>query len=332
MTDLPVWALRPGRVVRVDGPVDALADDTALIMVLCSGFAAPTSRRLVEAVVDEVTGIVVNLYPRWLDANAESPSTGNVLDVEAAEIHARRLCRDTDNFAPFVVALARAAAGKTRPRRSDPIEVRWAGLVRLLRLAYGRDAVVVGLTPDTTPAVKAGAADWLAHHGGVAVWLREAAGLDRFPLLELLHEEVETPDDPPGPTVTVSRCEGMPAPHSDAEQRLERALARCEWAAQRRWNRGVAGLPALAPTIIADLQWTAARVIVEVDGADHRAAGKYSADRIRDNILQTSGFIVLRYTNEQVLGDVDVVVAGLRNVIAARTEGFGRGARTTGNR
>lgn len=331
MTDWPVWALRPGRVVRVDGPVDALADDTALIMVLCRGFAAPTSRLLVEAVVDEVTDLVVKLYPRWLGIDAEASTTTNVLDVEAAEIHARRLCQGTDNFAPFVVGVARAAAGGTRPRRSDPIEVRWAGLIRLLRLAYGREAVVVALTPDAAPSVAAGAADWLAHHGGVAVWLREAAGLERFALLEL-HAHVEQPDDPPGPTVTISRCEGMPAPHSDAEQCLERALSRCEWAGQRRWNRGVADLPVLAPTIIADLQWTAARVIVEVDGADHRAPAKYGADRIRDNILQTSGFIVLRYTNEQVLYDVDVVVEGLRDVVAARTEGSGRGARTTGNR
>ncbi|NMO00117.1 DUF559 domain-containing protein [Gordonia sp. TBRC 11910] len=317
MTDLPEWALRAGRVLRVSDVAD-LADDEAVITLSCRGFDTRTTRELVDGIVGEVTRIVVNLYPRWLDDD-EPSDTRNVLDVAAAEVRARRLCRDSDNFAPFVIALARAAAGGTAYRRTEPVEVRWAGLMRLLRRAYRRDAVVVYLTPDAAVGTVATAAEWLAHHGGVAVWLDDRPGLDRYSLLRTVEPHVTEIAQPQPSAVTISRCAGMPAPHSAAEQHLERALARCEWAAQRRWNRGVAGLGSLAPTIIADLHWSVERVVVEVDGPDHRAPAKYSADRIRDNILQESGFMVLRYTNEQVLDDVDVVVAGLRRVIATRT-------------
>ena len=57
---------------------------------------------------------------------------------------------------------------------------------------------------------------------------------------------------------------------------------------------------------IADLVCLEARLIIEVDGGQH-AVGSYG-DVERDEWLRSQGFRVLRYWNNQVLGELDAVL------------------------
>ena len=61
--------------------------------------------------------------------------------------------------------------------------------------------------------------------------------------------------------------------------------------------------------------WRAGRVAVEIDGADHRAAAKYRADRDRDHRLMCAGYRVLRLTNEEVMEDCGLALAKIREVV-----------------
>lgn len=54
-------------------------------------------------------------------------------------------------------------------------------------------------------------------------------------------------------------------------------------------------------------------LVVEVDGDDHRRPDKYAADRY-DN-AQRQGCMVLRYTNQQVLSGLGLVVDELRTTL-----------------
>ena len=45
---------------------------------------------------------------------------------------------------------------------------------------------------------------------------------------------------------------------------------------------------------------------------------KYAADRVRDRALQREGFMVLRYTNDEVLGDVARVLDELERFLEDR--------------
>ena len=108
---------------------------------------------------------------------------------------------------------------------------------------------------------------------------------------------------------------GSPHPLSEPEQRLAHALANCDWAVGHQWNQQRNG-DLLVPTIRVDLIWPTERCIVEIDGPDHRGAVKYDADRYRDNALMLEGFRVLRFTNEQVIGDMPWVLYAIKTLLS----------------
>ena len=183
--------------------------------------------------------------------------------------------------------------------------------------------------------------EWLAHRGEFGIWLTGAplATVDRIPEMIIrpstcgaaIHHHRSglhgTPVDQVGPDPAVPRpamsypqVTGTPHPASTAERTLEAALATCDWAAGRMWNQLYQSNP-LANPIRIDLLWRDERCAVEIDGEDHRSAGKYATDRMRDVQLQSDGYAVLRFTNDQVMADTEAVVGRLRKFIQTRRIG-----------
>ncbi len=68
-----------------------------------------------------------------------------------------------------------------------------------------------------------------------------------------------------------------------------------------KWRRQV---PVLAYTV--DFLCVSAKLIVEIDGAQHGIEAEYDARRTQE--LERIGFQVVRFTNEDVLGDIDRVL------------------------
>jgi very-short-patch-repair endonuclease len=73
-----------------------------------------------------------------------------------------------------------------------------------------------------------------------------------------------------------------------------------------------------------DLLCVDSRVVVEVDGAQHLADPVvYRRDRLKDQLLQESGYLVLRYLAEDVTKDLDSVLGGIfRSMSSRRTPAF----------
>ena len=335
-------AVRPGHVLRVDD-VDGLAladlvDSVSADLPVFLDHRGPgdrTAREVVREVLDALEDIVVALFPVWLPGH----EPGLPVDADDAEATARLLCRDAGFPSPAVIHLARAAAGARRPGPGPADDARAAALTFLLRRGYGRGSVVLAVRADTALGERAqhaaaAAYEWLADHADLTVWLTADAlpAVTRVPAIRIgvpagrrfpPPGPVEALHDPSSasarPVLVASRPSGRPAPHSDAEQTLERALARAPWARDRQWNRSPRDLDPLHPAVIVDLLWPSERVVVEVDGADHRGPVKYARDRRRDNMLQRAGYLVLRYTNDHVLDDTSLVVAELAAVIAERS-------------
>ena len=67
---------------------------------------------------------------------------------------------------------------------------------------------------------------------------------------------------------------------------------------------------------IFDFYCAKARLVIEVDGGIHRARHDQDADR--DATLTSSGYDVVRFSNDQVLADIDAVLAELRRRLALR--------------
>ncbi|NBE84677.1 endonuclease domain-containing protein [Micromonospora rubida] len=326
-----VLAYRPGRGLSLDG--------------------------LVTAVLDELEGAARALLPRWLP-DADRLDGNGPLGRAAVRGLAARLAARSDHFGPFLADLAERArhdrgaagdavrargdreaagdAGRARRRSRFPAEVRAAGLSRVLADAYGRDAVALLIESPQVAGpederILVAAAEWLAQHGRCAVWIAGPLrpGIDRVRPVRLtlpahLTELAEgsrrvsgSVGGPVGAGLAYPPLAGTPRSDSAAEQALERALAPHDWARGRRWNHVHEWHP-LGRSYRLDLFWALEGLAVEVDGPEHRGAMMFADDRRRDVQLQLLGLDVLRFTNEQVLADVQAVARSIRELLARR--------------
>ena len=109
---------------------------------------------------------------------------------------------------------------------------------------------------------------------------------------------------------------GQPHPGSEAEKLLHARITADE---ELRWlfqyNRIVVTSSGSSPCV--DLVWHEGRLVVEIDGEDHRTLGSFIGDRKRDYELLLDGYRVLRLTSHDVLGDCDLVLHKLRKLSQA---------------
>lgn len=344
----PHWTHSPaGRVTRLRGAstevielaLTPLPDDAPAVLT----FRPPASASAAEVVacaLTELESAASRLFPAWLPTaeQLEGPGGGGVPAVRALAIEQAAGSR---HFGPFLADLAEQAlrerAGPAHAARRRPIagrfapEVRAAGLARVVAESYRRASaallvdVPAGLTGPQQLALAA-AGEWLAAHGGFAVWLAgadlpDAARVAVRPvrLPEHVAELVATADDapvagPPPATLTYPPVEGRPRADSAAETALEAALVEAAWAAGRIWNRRYAA----RPYYVIDLVWHDERCAVEIDGDEHRGPRKFAHDRRRDVLLQLDGYAVLRFTNHQVLAELGQVLAHLEQYLRSR--------------
>jgi very-short-patch-repair endonuclease len=103
------------------------------------------------------------------------------------------------------------------------------------------------------------------------------------------------------------------------ELRREMTLAeRRLWGALR--GGGVLGLrfrrQVVLGVYVADFACLPVKVVVEVDGPTHAGRADYDAERT--SWLVSQGYVVLRYRNDQVLDELEAMVADLRRVCEGR--------------
>ena len=66
---------------------------------------------------------------------------------------------------------------------------------------------------------------------------------------------------------------------------------------------------------IVDFFCPGAKLVIEIDGSHHLVGETIEYDRIRDDYLSSLGLRVLRFTNTDVLTDIDTVVDSIRGEI-----------------
>jgi very-short-patch-repair endonuclease len=333
-----VAGLRPEAISLLAEPLPA----DAPAIVIHRAQALPAKADVAAAVLAELEAVAMALFPAWLPGAEGITGTGGAT-VPAVRALAIRLGSSTHHFGPFLADLAEGAlrGAPIEPARFAT-EVRVAGLARLIADSFGRSRTAVlvdvpdGLTPSAEQAVVSGC-EWLADRGRLGLWLT-GAPLAAVDWVEDWPTPVPTPVSPP---VQVTPSESEPSdsrfpaiagkPRPGAEGLLESALQRRAWAAGRAWNQPYR-LHALANPIVVDLLWRQERCVVEVDGPEHRAESKFEADHRRDVQLHLAGYAVLRFTNAQILTDVEAVVHQIERFIQGRRlgtfEGRAHGERT----
>ncbi len=71
-----------------------------------------------------------------------------------------------------------------------------------------------------------------------------------------------------------------------------------------------------AGAFIADFMCREHKLIVEVDGATHSTAAELEHDRVRSQFLETQGYRVLRFHNDEILNGMDEVLTIIRSALA----------------
>lgn len=291
---------------------------------------------MVGLLLDELDATARTLFPRWLPDAGRFDGSG-ALGIPAVRQLAYRLASQSRTFGPFLADLAERGAGGRGVTTGFPAEVRAAGLARVLADAYGRETtallivVPAGLSPEDERAL-AGTAEWFADRGRFTVWLAGPPldAVDRIRSVPIHLPDVFSrltadagPDVPrTRPVVTFAPLAGVPRSDSPAELALERALVPHVWAGGREWNRSYHATD-LAREYRLDLCWWPEQVIVEVDGPDHLQRLKWADDRARDVHLQMYGFQVLRFPNDDVLADAQLVIGKIHHVLSRRRTGAG---------
>ncbi|WP_064741820.1 endonuclease domain-containing protein [Hamadaea tsunoensis] len=323
--DLPV-----DRAVRLVGVVpDALAllldpaPDSAPAVVTFRPSVAPSVAVVVAQALDAIEGAALKLFPAWLPGAAGISGPGGA-GVAAVRALARRM---NGSGTAFLADLAeRALRGGTPSPGLHSAETRTAGLTRALAATYQRASVALvmevpaGLTSASQETL-IGAAEWLAGHGPMGVWLVGGPlpsdrvmtcriGLPE-PLARLDRETPPMESRPDLPILTVPAVSGAPNGTSSTERLLEAALQQHDWAIGRVWHQRYQPSP-LDLLRYLDVLWPTEKVVVEVDGEEHRGRLKWADDRVRDNLLQLGGYQVLRYPNELVVSDLAGVVDDIR--------------------
>jgi len=69
---------------------------------------------------------------------------------------------------------------------------------------------------------------------------------------------------------------------------------------------------------IADFACLSAKLIIELDGESHDFPERQRADRNRDDFFESEGFAILRFTNDQVLSNLEGDVEVIRQTASAR--------------
>jgi very-short-patch-repair endonuclease len=213
-----------------------------------------------------------------------------------------------------------------------------------LRLAISRTGLVLVIAlaanknDDAKLASLANAARWLAENAQLAVAVLLPSGMEDRPGLDhILYDPVryvgpldvaskqtfgfeitlDCEASLAASTVWVWLGEGRTHPKSEVEATLAKALARDpELRELFSANQSIETVYNNRPTV--DLLWASGRVVVEVDGDDHREAHKFAADHRRDFELHISDYAVLRLINHEVLTDTAMAVARIREFVHHR--------------
>ena len=180
------------------------------------------------------------------------------------------------------------------------------------------------LEPDADIFIAA--VEWLARHADVAVLVladtmpaslvyeRILYGAREVDRASTPHADVEAATAAPPLVLALPETEGQPHPQSEVELKLYTLIqADADLRPLFAFNRSVPGLQLLQAK--ADILWTAGRLVVEIDGPEHRGAAKYRADRLRDYRLMLAGYRVLRMTNEDIITDGPLALERIRDVV-----------------
>ncbi|GJE61010.1 endonuclease domain-containing protein [Methylobacterium trifolii] len=272
-------------------------------VLLVTGDNEPTATAVVDRLLDDLAELALDRWPRW-------HGLGKPTDPVVAD--------------PWLKAASR------RAERGLPPRFRRLGQEReLCRLLDVLDQARVVLVWEVDPVSAAharpviDALEWCGRHGVAVVAALAAKPPETAPYDRVLYgARVFARTD----RAVAKRFIAPAGAHhaSVIEQQVAESLARDVELKDLFVCNAPVLVGAWGGTARVDLLCSAHRIVVELDGPEHRAEPKFGNDRHRDYELLTAGYVVLRLTNDQVAADLPLAIEKIRTVVRLRrgtTEG-----------
>lgn len=279
------------------GALVAQAAESRRSALLVSGEGLVAATAIIDRLLDDLAELALQ---RWTPGT--DPVEGVALGVAA----------------PWLKAASKQARRGLPPRFRRM--ARELELVRLLEVVDPAGIVLIGEV-DPASAQRARpmieALEWCTRHGAAVVAALIVAPPETAPYDRILYGAVDLIREEPA---AVARFIAPAGTHhaSESERRVAAALEQdAELGGLFACNVSVpVGAWGARPRV--DLLCGAHRVVVELDGPEHRSEPKFGNDRHRDYELLTAGYLVLRLTNEQVAADLPLAIEKIRAVVRLR--------------
>ncbi len=299
--------------------------------------ARASAPALIEEAIASMARAAIDLWPFWWDGEDWSDFRDDTLGLAHLPIRLEHLAARVPGLSRAWTrqAILRAVRGLPPRAREAAPETDWAQIC--LALAPSGLVVVAELGADARSEPRARALEWLAAMAPVAVVaLAKTLPPPIPPFDRLLHGAAilatgplpEASEETPAPAMAAAapmllaapEVEGRPHPLSPIEIRLGKMLKDDpELAPLFAFNIAVPGLGGITARV--DLAWLEGRVVIELDGPEHRARATYRADRHRDYELLRAGYHVLRIPNEEVSEDYGRALDKIRDIARLRRRG-----------
>jgi very-short-patch-repair endonuclease len=295
---------------------------------------------IIAYVIDQLAGAVAGLWPLWfggedLSELNDSALSHQYLPIKLATLTPHCPCLST-GWAE--VAIRQVLRGRNPRVAAAAPETEWSQLCHAISPNGLIAVLTVEMSPQGALAV-VHALEWLAANGNtaIAVLCRELPpGEPPFDRLlynaravvpdVLLPPHIDNPeDDPSGAeafeaspvTLLLPPVHGRPHPQSLIEQRLSKMIeADAELTSKFVFNACVEHVSLKSPKV--DLLWAEGRLVIELDGAEHRGRRAYRNDRHRDYEFLCAGYVVVRIPNDEIVEDFARTVEKIRSVVRLR--------------
>ncbi|MEL6064618.1 MULTISPECIES: endonuclease domain-containing protein [unclassified Methylobacterium] len=301
-----IAALGPGERLVVLGAgratIGALVSEGTERSALLVADADRSGTACIDQLLDDLADLARARWPHWHGRDASVAPVSADPWLKAAAKRARL------GLAPRFRRLAHDLELRRLAQAIDP-----AGLVLIWEIDPASPA-------RARPAIEA--LEWCARHGVASVAALAAEPPEAPPYDRILygaHAFAEA--DRPVAERFIPAPGGIPA--SDIERRVATALGQDPDLAGLFVCNAPVPVGAWGARPRVDLLCPTLRVVVELDGPEHRAEPKFGADRHRDYELLTAGYLVLRLTNDQVAADLPLAIEKIRAVVRLRRAGGG---------
>lgn len=302
---------------------------------------AHRTETIIAAAIDQLAEAANSLWPLWFGGEDFSEVNDTALSHRYLPI---KLATLTQRFPSLSTGWAEAAIRQVLCARSSRVpeavaETEWFQLCHAVN-PNGLIAVATlheSFPQNALPVVHA--VEWLAANGNVAIAIICRELPPREPPFDRLlygarsvtpelilpshfantgrEASAEALDDASYITLLLPSVHGRPHPQSVIEQRLSKMIeADAELASKFVFNAWIEDASLKSPRV--DLLWAEGRLVIELDGPEHRGRRAYRYDRHRDYELLCAGYAVVRIPNDEIVEDFAKALEKIRSVVRLR--------------